>query len=165
MPEDDHMQGPQPDEDEKERVDRELIELLNELRVALPGVQVLFAFLLTVPFSQRFNEVTSAQRAAYFVAFLSAALSVALLIAPSSYHRIQFRRGDKLRMLFTSNRMVIAGMAFVAISVTGVVFVITDVVLGVPAASAITAAIAGWFIWFWYGLPLSRRVEQDRRER
>jgi hypothetical protein len=162
MPEDEAAQGPQPDEDEKERVDRELIELLNELRVALPGVQVLFAFLLTVPFSQRFNEVTSGQRAAYFVAFLSAALSVALLIAPSSYHRIQFRRGDKLRMLYTSNRMVIAGMVFVAISVTGVVYVITDLVLGVPAASAITAAIAGWYIWFWYGLPISRRLQQDR---
>jgi hypothetical protein len=163
MAEDEAVQGPQPDEDEKERVDRELIELLNELRVALPGVQVLFAFLLTVPFSQRFDEVTGGQRTAYFVSFLSAALSVALLIAPSAYHRIQFRRGDKLRMLFTSNRMVIAGMTFVAISVTGVVYVITDIMFGVPAASGITAAIAGWFAWFWYGLPISRRLEQDRQ--
>ncbi len=159
---DEAVEGPQPDEDEKERVDRELIELLNELRVALPGVQVLFAFLLTVPFSQRFEEITSGQRAAYFVAFLSAALAVALLIAPSSYHRILFRRGDKLLMLFTSNRLVLVGMGFVAISMTGVVFVITDIMFGVPAASGITAAIAGWFIWFWYGLPLSRRMQQDR---
>jgi hypothetical protein len=159
--EEDRYQGPQSGEDEKERVDRELIELLNELRVALPGVQVLFAFLLTVPFSQRFPDVTSGQRAAYFVSFAAAALATALLIAPSSYHRLQFRRGDKRRMLFTANRLVIAGMGLVALSMTGVVFVITDVLFGVPAASAATAAIAGWFTWFWYGLPLVRRY-RDR---
>ncbi|MFN2590443.1 MAG: DUF6328 family protein [Actinomycetota bacterium] len=152
------MQGPEPGEDEKERVDRELIELLNELRVALPGVQVLFAFLLTLPFTQRFGSITSAQKSAYVVAFLAAALGVALLIAPSSYHRLRFRRGDKTRMLFTSNKMVIGGMAFVAVAMTCVVFVITDVLFGVTAASTITAAIAGWFLWFWYGLPISRRL-------
>ena len=156
-------QGPEPDEDERERVNRELIELLNELRVALPGVQVLFAFLLTLPFTQRFTTVTGAQKGAYFAAFLTAALGVALLIAPSSYHRLRFRKGDKRRMLFTSNKLVIAGMGFVAVSMTGVVFVITDVVFGIPAASAITAAIALWFLWFWYGLPISRALE-DRRD-
>jgi amino acid transporter len=160
MPERDH-QGPEKGEDYKARLDRELIELLNELRVALPGVQVLFAFLLTLPFTPRFNQITQAQRGAYFVAFLSAALGVALLIAPSSYHRLRFRKGDKSRMLFTSNRLMIGGIGFVAVAMTGVVFVITDVLFGVPAASAITAAIAGWFAWFWYGLPLSRRVERD----
>ncbi|HJP64859.1 MAG TPA: DUF6328 family protein [Actinomycetota bacterium] len=157
-------QGPEPDEDERERVNRELIELLNELRVALPGVQVLFAFLLTLPFTQRFDRVTSAQRSVYLVAFLAAALGVALLIAPSSYHRLRFRKGDKSRMLFTSNRLVVAGMAFVAVAMTGVVFVVTDVLLGVPAASAVTAGIAGWFTWFWYGLPLFRALD-DRRTR
>ena len=161
MPEQD-QQGPEPGEDERERVNRELIELLNELRVALPGVQVLFAFLLTLPFTQRFEKVTGAQEAAYVVAFLAAALGVALLIAPSSYHRLRFRKGDKSRMLFTSNRLVIVGMGFVAVAMTGVVFVITDVLFGIPAGSAITAAIAGWFTWFWYGLPLLRRFE-DRR--
>jgi hypothetical protein len=130
--------------------------------VALPGVQVLFAFLLTLPFTQRFEKVTGAQEAAYVVAFLAAALGVALLIAPSSYHRLRFRKGDKSRMLFTSNRLVIVGMGFVAVAMTGVVFVITDVLFGIPAGSAITAAIAGWFTWFWYGLPLLRRFE-DRR--
>jgi amino acid transporter len=157
----DRLQGAQSEEDEKERVDRELIELLNELRVALPGAQVLFAFLLTVPFSQRFPSVTAGQRAAYFVSFVTAALGTALLIAPSSYHRLRFRHGDKERMLFASNRMVIAGMGMVAVSVVGVVFVITDLLFGVLAASAITAGIAGWFMWFWYGLPLLRRF-QDR---
>jgi MFS family permease len=160
----DKLQGPQQGEDEKERLDRELIELLNELRVALPGVQVLFAFLLTVPFSARFADVTAGQRAAYFVSFLAAALGTALLIAPSSYHRLRFRHGDKKRLLFTSNLMVIAGMAFVAVAMTGVVFVITDVLFGVFTASAITALIAGWFAWFWYGLPLVRRVQDRVRE-
>jgi hypothetical protein len=160
-PEGDRLQGPQPGEADKERVDRELIELLNELRVALPGVQVLFAFLLTVPFSPRFPDVTSGQRAAYFVSFAAAALGTALLIAPSSYHRLRFRRGDKERMLFTSNRLMVAGMGFVAVSMVGVVFVITDLLFGVLAASVITAGIAGWFTWFWYGLPLLRRF-QDR---
>lgn len=129
--------------------------------MALPGVQVLFAFLLTVPFSQRFPEVTSGQRSAYFLAFVAAALGTALLIAPSSYHRLRFRHGDKKRMLFTSNRMVIAGMVCVAISIAGVVFVITDVLFGVSWAAVATAAIAGWLGWFWYGLPLLRRF-QDR---
>jgi hypothetical protein len=153
-----------PDEDTKERVDRELIELLNELRVALPGVQVLFAFLLTVPFQARFKDITALQRDVYVVSFLCAALATALLIAPSSYHRLRFRHRDKERMLFTSNKLVIFGMAFVAVAITGVVFVITDIVFGVPAASAITAGITGWFLWFWYGLPLTRILADRRQE-
>jgi hypothetical protein len=154
----DRLQGPESGEDRKKRVDRELIELLNELRVALPGVQVLFAFLLTVPFSQRFGQLTALQKDVYFGTFLSAALGVALLIAPSSYHRLRFRHGDKERMLFTSNRLAVAGMAFVALAMTGVVFTITDVLFGVVPASLVTAGVAGWFTWFWYGLPLSRVV-------
>ena len=154
---DDH-QGPQQGEDQKARVDRELIELLNELRVALPGVQVLFAFLLTVPFSQRFAKLSDLQRDVYFLAFLTAALGVALLIAPSSYHRLRFRHGDKERMLFTSNRLAIAGLVFVALSMTGVVFVIADLLFGLLAAMLIAIAVAGWFTWFWYGLPLSRAM-------
>jgi hypothetical protein len=151
-------QTAEPGEGPKERVDRELIELLNELRVALPGVQVLFAFLLTVPFQQGFARLSPLQRGVYVTSFLSAALATALLIAPSSYHRLRFRHGDKERMLFSSNRMVIGGMALVALAMTGAVFVITDVVFGIPAASGVTAGIAGWFAWFWYGLPILRRV-------
>jgi hypothetical protein len=153
------------DEDAKARVDRELIELLNELRVALPGVQVLFAFLLTVPFSQRFGSLTDAQRDVYFAAFLCAALSVALLIAPSSYHRLRFRHRDKERMLFTSNKLALAGMAFAALSVTGVVYLISDLLFGVVGASIATGLLAGWFFWFWYGLPLSRIIVDGRADR
>ena len=97
------------DESKEERLDRELIELLNELRVALPGVQVLFAFLLGVPFTQRFGEVTDLQKDVYFLTFLCAAVATALLIAPSAYHRLDWRRGDKEHLLVVSNRLAIVG--------------------------------------------------------
>ena len=131
--------------------------------MALPGVQVLLAFLLTVPFSQRFQRLTGTQRSVYFASFICAALAIALLIAPSSYHRLLFRHRDKERMLFTSNRLAIAGMALAAVSVSGVVFLISDVLFGALAASLVTAGLAGWFVWFWYGLPLSRMLADRRR--
>ena len=146
-----------PEEDHKERVDRELIELLNELRVALPGVQVLFAFLLIVPFSQGFARLTSAQRVVYFIAFACTSAASALLIAPSSYHRIRFRQKDKERMLFTANRLAIAGTLFLAVAITAVVYVVTDVLFHTAWASVVAAVNAAWFAWFWYGLPLTRQ--------
>ena len=100
------------DEQPEERLNRELIELLNELRVALPGVQVLFAFLLTVPFSDRFQTLTGSQRAIYFATFVGTTIATGVLMAPTAYHRIRFRQGDKERMLRTSNRFAIAGIAF-----------------------------------------------------
>ena len=148
-------------EDEKARVDRELIELLNELRIVLPGVQVLFAFLLILPFSQGFAKVTQAQRAVYFGSFVCTALATALFIAPSTYHRLRFRQKDKERMLFTANKLAIAGTALLLVATTGVVYLITDLLYHLLAASLVTAAISGWFIWFWYGLPLSRRMIDD----
>src|SRR5919202_1474373 len=114
------------DEDRKERLDRELIELLNELRVALPGVQVLFAFLLSVPFSQGFAKVTALQRGVFFASFICTAVASAFLIAPSAYHRLRWRAKDKERMLVTSNRFAVTGMAFLALAISGVVYVVTD---------------------------------------
>jgi hypothetical protein len=148
-------------EDEKARIDRELIELLNELRIVLPGVQVLFAFLLILPFSQGFARVTQTQRAVYFGSFVCAALATALFIAPSTYHRLRFREKDKERMLFTANKLAIAGTALLMVATAGVVYLITDVLYHVLTASLVTAAIAGWFAWFWYGLPISRRVVDE----
>ncbi len=148
-------------EDERERINRELIELLNELRVALPGVQVLFVFLLILPFNPGFREITSTERYVYFGSFIAAAVATALLIAPSSYHRIRFRAHDKKQMLFTSNRLAIVGMAFLTLSITGVVFLITDFLFGEPTAGVVTAAIAAWFAWLWYGLPLSRKLRDQ----
>jgi hypothetical protein len=147
-----------PDEDHDERVNRELIELLNELRVALPGVQLLFAFLLTLPFSNGWTHTTATQRGVYFASFVLTAASTALLIAPSSYHRLRFRKRDKERMLQTSNRLAIAGMALLALAIGGAVFVITDVLFHSAWAALVASTTAAWFAWFWYGLPLSRRA-------
>ena len=148
-------------EDRHERVNRELIELLNEIRVALPGVQVLFAFMLILPFSQGFAKVTHVQRWLYFASFVCAAVGTALLIAPSSYHRLRFRHRDKERMLIASSRMAIAGMAFVAVSMTCVVGLISDVVFGTLTGVLAGLGVGAVFAWFWYGLPLSRRLADD----
>jgi hypothetical protein len=144
-------------EDRQERVNRELIELLNELRVALPGVQVLFAFLLVVPFSQRFAETTDFQRDVYFFSLLCSAAAAALLIAPSAYHRIHFRQRSKEQILSTSNRLSIAGLAFLAVAMTGVILLITDVLFGGVTTAVVTAATAILFGVLWYAIPLKRR--------
>jgi predicted membrane channel-forming protein YqfA (hemolysin III family) len=145
------------DEDRDERLDRELIELLNELRVALPGVQVLFAFLLGVPFTQRFAQVTDLQQDAYFFTFLCAAAATALLIAPSAYHRLTWRQHDKEHLLRVSNRLAIAGTVFLAVAMASTVFVVTDLLFETAAAAVIAGLTAGFYAWFWYGLPLVRR--------
>jgi hypothetical protein len=142
----------------KERRDRELIELLNELRVALPGVQVLFAFLLTVPFSQRFSSVTQSQKLVYFVAVLCAAAATALLIAPTAYHRVQFREGDKEKLLSISNRLTLGGLFFLAVSIGCVVFIITDVLFSGVIVVLASAANAVLFALLWFVLPVYRRT-------
>src|SRR5436190_3209627 len=101
---------PERDQEEQERLNRQLLELLNELRVALPGVQVLFAFLLSVPFQQRFTDVTVFQRDVYYGTLLVSALSIVLLIAPAAQHRVLFRMADKEPMLFRSNKYAITGL-------------------------------------------------------
>ena len=145
-----------------EDLNRELIELLNELRVVLPGVQVLFAFLLAVPFSNGWKQVTDLQRDVFFLAFIATAIASILLIAPSSYHRLRWREGDKEHMLETSNRLAIAGTAFLALGMTAAVFLITDILFKASWAALTTALIAGAFAWFWYGLPLIRDVRDVR---
>jgi uncharacterized protein DUF6328 len=141
-------------------LDEELIELLNELRVALPGVQALFAFLLILPFSQGFARITGIEKGAYFLAFACVSLAVALLIAPSAYHRIQFREKDKERLITMANRMAIAGIAFLAIAMSSVAFMITDVLFGSPWAGAATAIAGGVYSWFWFGLPITRHLRR-----
>jgi len=146
------------DEDEAERLDRELIELLNELRVALPGVQVLFGFLLTVPFSQGWSKVTDTERLVFLLTFLSTAVATALLIAPSAQHRILWRTGDKEALLRRSNLLAISGTVFLALSVTGAVWVVTDVIYNEAPTALVTAGVAGIFAWVWFAAPLIRRA-------
>jgi len=139
---------------DEEKHDRELIELLNELRVALPGVQVLFAFLLAVPFSQRFDRLGDFQKDTYFLTLVCTAAASILLIAPSSYHRLRWRQHDKERMLKFSNALSIGGLVFLAAAMTGAVFLITNVLYDRTWASVTAAIVTGAFAVFWYGLPL-----------
>jgi high-affinity Fe2+/Pb2+ permease len=109
-----------------QRENRQLTELLNELRVALPGVQMLFGFLLAVPFSQRFSAISSNQRLLYYTAFLSAAAASVFFIAPTSFHRIVWQRGKKAVLLRVSNALAIAGTVCLAVAITAVVLFITS---------------------------------------
>ena len=155
-------------EERDERLNRELIELLNELRVALPGVQVLFAFLLVLPFQRRFGELGPGDRAVYFATFLCTALASALLIAPSAYHRLRFREHDKEHMILVSNRLAIAGLLCLAVAITCVVFVITDFLFHRTWAATFTAMVGAAFLVLWYGLPLAaavRDLQKSRRAR
>jgi hypothetical protein len=144
-------------EDKHERTARELIELLNELRVILPGVQVLFAFLLTVPFTQRFPQLNSLQTGVFFATLLCTAVATALLIAPSSHHRILWREGVREQRLELGNVLTIAGLIFLVPAMVGVVFVISDLLFGLTTALIVTALLALFFALLWFVLPLRYR--------
>jgi hypothetical protein len=150
--------------DDKERIDRELIELLNELRVALPGVQVLFAFLLVLPFQQGFQEISDADRLVYFAALLSSAAAGGMLIAPSVYHRINFRRRNKERMLHDANVLLISGIALTGVGLGCAVYLIGDVLYGPTIALVATVAVVAVLALLWFALPLFRRREPDDPE-
>jgi hypothetical protein len=144
-------------EDRHERTARELIELLNELRVILPGVQVLFAFLLTVPFTQRFPQLNSLQTGVFFATLLCTAIATALLIAPSSHHRILWREGVREQRLKLGNVLTIAGVIFLVPAMVGVIFVISDLIFGLTTAFIVTFLLALFFALLWFVLPLRYR--------
>lgn len=150
-------------ESPQERADRNLTELLGELRVALPGVQVLFAFLLIVPFNDRFSDATAFQRDLYLGTLICTAFASALLIAPSMNHRLEFQHGDKEHLVAVANRLTIAGLTLVAFAMTGVVALLTDFVFGTATMVVATTALALAFALLWYVLPLRRRRKLDRR--
>ena len=151
------------EETDVERADRNLSELLQELRVALPGVQVLFAFLLTVPFTQRFASLTPFQEKLYFGTLLCTALATGLLIAPTANHRMVFRMQDKEHLVVVSNRLAIAGIGALAVAMCGVVLLISDVMFGAPTMVVATAGAAMTFAWLWYVMPLIRRARMPDR--
>src|SRR2546422_11089102 len=147
------MEGtPQRSPEDPELQSRRLTELLQELRVALTGVQILFAFLLTVPFTQRFAHVTEFQRYVYFVTLLCAAAAVALLIAPTAHHRVLFRRHQKRQLVTLGGSLMLAGLVFLALSMTGVVMLITDVLFKTGTVVVVTASTAAMFGVLWYVL-------------
>jgi hypothetical protein len=149
---------PERDETPKERHDRELIELLNELRVAMPGVQVLFAFLLAVPFAQGWQKVSEFQKDVYVVAFLAAACSSALLIAPSSIHRIGWRVADKERIVRVGTWLAIGGLLALAIAISASVLLVADVILGLGAAIAAVVCVLALISATWYVLAIWLRL-------
>ena len=148
-----------PGETPKQRINRELIELLNEIRIALPGVQVLFAFLLVVPCGPGWRHTTGFQRHAYVFSIVTAALATVIMIAPSSYHRLLWRQPHKEHMLMTSNVLLIAGMAFLAMAISGSLFFVVSFALGTWAAAVTTGGILLVILVLWYAMPLARRNE------
>lgn len=152
-------------ETSRERLDRNLEELTGELRVVVTGVQVLFAFLLVVPFDSGFAGVGSFERTVYFVTLVLAALAAVCTIAPSAAHRILFRRDDKAQIVFSSNRVVIAGLAFLALAMCGALLLIATKLFGLTAG-VLTACIGALpFATLWFALPLSRMRELQRTRR
>ena len=145
------------DETEQQRLDRNLTELLNELRVALPGVQVLFAFLLGVPFAQRFAQLASYQKDIYFGTLICAAAASAFLIAPSAHHRVEFRLQDKKHIVMRANMYAIIGLGFLAFAMTGVVLLVTDFIFSPLASVIATVLTALLFALLWYVIPYRRR--------
>jgi cation transport ATPase len=149
------------DESREEQRERELIELLNELRVALPGVQVLFAFLLTIPFTGRFESLTPFQRDVYFGTLCAAIASTAFLMAPTAYHRLRWRRYDKERMLQIANRTAIAGLTALALSICGAAYLIADLTFGTLGAIVTVVATASLLAALWFMLPLTREIRDE----
>ena len=145
-------------ESEKQRVDRELIELLNELRVALPGVQVLFAFLLTIPFSRGWETTTRLEHDLFFLALLSAVASTVLLMAPSAYHRILFRSAAKEELLLHANRLALAGLASLAISLGASLYLVAEYVFDETDAAIATGVGGGLVAALWCAVPLWIRL-------
>jgi hypothetical protein len=150
-------------ETEDERADRNLSDLLQELRVALPGVQVLFAFLLTVPFSQRFSELSKFQQWLYFGVMITVALATVMLVAPTAGHRILFRRQQKEFIVTLSNTLALVGLLLLAIAMTGAIGLISDFIFGTTTAVISTVVMAAAFLGFWFFGPIRRRQQLPPR--
>lgn len=152
------------EETEAQRLDRELIELLNGLRVVMPGAQVLFGFLLTVPFQQGFERITETQRHVYFFTLLLAAASIAFLIAPSAYHRMLFREFDKPLVVRRGSHQALIGTGLLGLAMTGALVLISDIMFAGATVYVVGAGAFGLFFVLWFGLGVARKL-QDRGDR
>lgn len=141
-----------------DELDQEWEELLQEIRVAMPGVQVLFGFLLILPFTNGFADLTTNQKYVYFAALVCATLATVLMITPTAHHRLRWRRQDKNALLVLGTRAAIAATVFIALSMTASVYLIADFLFGAPVTAPVTALLGGLFVAFWYGYPLYRRL-------
>ena len=147
-------------DEEQQRLNRQMTELLNELRVAMPGVQVLFAFLLAVPFQQRFETVNAFQRGVYLFTLLAAATATAFLVAPSAYHRIAFQEHEKERIIQMGTRQFVCGIVALAVAMTGAVLLVTDVLFQAATTIVVVVGVAAVFAWLWFGIGLWRKWQQ-----
>ena len=154
---------PEPEhaETELQRSQRQLLELLNEVRVAMPGVQVLFAFLLALPFQARFGQLTDAEKALYFAALLFAATSAACFVASASLHRLLFRHGQRTYIIAAGNRLVIAGIVGLALAMAAAITLVTAFIYSSTAAWVVAGGTVLALGTLWFALPLSRRLRRD----
>lgn len=153
MADDDKQAGAK---DEESKRDRQMIELLNELRIALPGVQVLFAFLLTVPFSQGFTRLTEFQRDVFFLTLIATSISTVLLITPAAAHRLRFHQRDRAWVIESANNFAIAGLAFLAVAMSFAILLITDVMFDGARVWVYSLALAALIVTLWFVRPLAR---------
>ena len=148
-------------ESRSERLNRELMELLQELRVVIPGVQVLLAFLLTAPFQQRFAQLPGTERNAYFAAIVCATVATVLLIAPSAHHRLRWRARDKERLVRVGNLMAIWGTVFLGAAIVLALFVVTNFLFSSGLALVTSGAAVVLFAAVWYALPFAGRLSSS----
>jgi predicted membrane channel-forming protein YqfA (hemolysin III family) len=147
----------------KERLEREHGELIQELRALIPGAQVLLGFLLAIRFTQQFADLTDTQRYVYYVTLLSTAAALVFFLAPSAYHRVRFRAGDKEYMMTKANREAIAGSVATSIALTGVIYLVTDLLFGTVQAVVVAASFFALIAWLWWAVALYRAYV-DRRD-
>jgi Family of unknown function (DUF6328) len=150
------------EESKGERLNRELGELLQELRVILPGVQVLLAFLLTAPFQQRFGAIPGSMRNAFFAAIVCATLATACLIAPSAHHRMRWRAGEKERLVRVGNQLTIVGTVFLAAAIVLALYVVTDMLFTTNLAVLTAVGALVVFAGLWYAVPMAGRDQESR---
>jgi hypothetical protein len=158
MSDTDQSGGSQTSEDQQERLNRQFTELLQESRTAILGVQVLFVFLLRVPFSEQYPSVGTLEQYIFYTTLLCTLLSAVLLMAPTPHHRILWREHQKERRLELGHRLIMTGLSFLALAILGVVFLISELMVGGVGALTATLGIGLVFLWVWYGQPLFRRM-------
>jgi hypothetical protein len=147
----------------QEQSSQRLTEFMQELRVVLPGVQVLFAFLLTVPFSQRFHDLTQLQEDVFFASLLCTTAATLLLIAPSAHHRLLWHHGGREPNLRMENKLTIVGLIFLGPAMSGAIFVVTDMAFNLVVASVVTVVMTISFVGLWFVLPLSHGAPRGQR--
>lgn len=147
-------------DDDGGRLDRELDELLQELRVLLPGIQVLFAFLLAVPFAQRFRVISDFEETTYFVAFVATALASVLLMGPGVQHRLRWRQRDKEHLLRAGNRLALAGTVFLGIGIDAVVLLVGEYLYGIEAGALVAGVVGAAMVMVWWLWPVAHAMRE-----